>query len=370
MAYIRKSWAVLGFSMAGVVALALGCGLSGSENVDDSAGNLTQSKDLVINQVYTGGGSAGADVSAYKNDFVELFNAGEAVVKLKEYSLQYASAGSAFDVRFAKPVGDFDLEPGMYALIKLGNGGPGGADLPADHLLAVADINLKENTGKVAIVKTGHELSGCGVDSAAAHSDAGFTLCDPADWVDFVGYGPDATQSETSAAAVPNKKLSLTRVDRCKDTGDNSKDFVAKEASPHATGTMMPCSASGLDGGADAATDDAGPKDASTDAKSDGAANNNPPHDAGKDASTKPKKDASTSGGGDDDDDGLGENPGETSPPPAKPKPAPKAPLRNGASDCSMAAGPSNASNGLAAIGALAFAFASIGARRRSRSTK
>jgi hypothetical protein len=352
--------------MAGVVALALGCGLRDSENVDQSAGNFTQSKDLVITQVYTGGGSTGADVSAYKNDYVELFNAGEAVVKLKEYSLQYASAGSAFDVRFAKPIGDFDLKPGMFALIKLGNGGPGGADLPAENLLAVADLNFKETTGKVAIVKTGHELAGCGIDSAAAHSDAGYTLCDPADWVDFVGYGTDATQSETSAAAAPNKKMSLTRVNRCKDTGDNSKDFVAKEASPHATGTMMPCSAAELDGGTDAATDasdDAGQKDASTkDASTKDAST--------KDASTK-KKDASTSkGGDDDDDDDLGEDPGETSPPPAKPKPAPKAPLRNGASDCSMAPGPSNASSGLATIGALAFAFGSIAARRRSRSTK
>ena len=47
------------------------------------------SADLVISQVYGGGGNSGAP---YKNDFVELFNRGSAAVSLDGLSVQYASA--------------------------------------------------------------------------------------------------------------------------------------------------------------------------------------------------------------------------------------------------------------------------------------
>ncbi|HNG61925.1 MAG TPA: lamin tail domain-containing protein, partial [Cellvibrionaceae bacterium] len=47
------------------------------------------SPDLVISQVYGGGGSAGAP---YSHDFIEVFNRGTAPVNLNGWSLQYASA--------------------------------------------------------------------------------------------------------------------------------------------------------------------------------------------------------------------------------------------------------------------------------------
>src|SRR5215210_2102522 len=47
------------------------------------------SADVVISQVYGGGGNAGA---TYKNDFIELFNRGTSPVNLSGWSVQYASS--------------------------------------------------------------------------------------------------------------------------------------------------------------------------------------------------------------------------------------------------------------------------------------
>ncbi len=55
-----------------------------------SAGHLRASESgVVISQVYGGGGNSGA---TYKNDFIELFNAGSTTVNLAGWSVQYASS--------------------------------------------------------------------------------------------------------------------------------------------------------------------------------------------------------------------------------------------------------------------------------------
>jgi hypothetical protein len=46
------------------------------------------SSDMVVSQVYAGGGNSGA---TYANDFVELFNRGSTAVDLSTWSIQYAS---------------------------------------------------------------------------------------------------------------------------------------------------------------------------------------------------------------------------------------------------------------------------------------
>src|SRR5437867_4533373 len=47
------------------------------------------SPDIVIGQVYGGGGNSGA---TFSNDFVEIFNRGSSAVSLSGKSIQYASA--------------------------------------------------------------------------------------------------------------------------------------------------------------------------------------------------------------------------------------------------------------------------------------
>jgi predicted extracellular nuclease len=51
--------------------------------------SITTQAQVVISQVYGGGGNANA---TYTHDFVELFNKGNATVDISDYSIQYASA--------------------------------------------------------------------------------------------------------------------------------------------------------------------------------------------------------------------------------------------------------------------------------------
>ena len=73
------------------------------------------SADMVISQVFAGGGNANAP---YTNDFVELFNRGSATVDLAGWSLQYATGTSTtpnMEMRcVAIDDGDFTI-PRIYA---------------------------------------------------------------------------------------------------------------------------------------------------------------------------------------------------------------------------------------------------------------
>src|SRR5688572_27654764 len=53
-----------------------------------------QSPDIVISQVYGGGGNAGATL---RNDFIELYNRSTEPVPVAGWSVQYASAAGAFN---------------------------------------------------------------------------------------------------------------------------------------------------------------------------------------------------------------------------------------------------------------------------------
>src|SRR5262249_26044331 len=79
-----------------MVCSAIGCVAlvtQGCEPRDNSLVDVEQSAlgsaNLVISQVYGGGGNSGA---TYKNDFIEIFNRGTAAVSVSGWSVQYASA--------------------------------------------------------------------------------------------------------------------------------------------------------------------------------------------------------------------------------------------------------------------------------------
>ena len=75
--------------------------------------------DVVISQVYGGGGNAGA---TYRNDYVELYNRGAAPVDLTGWSLQYASAtGSGWETNCSRSAAT--IGAGEYYLIALASGG-------------------------------------------------------------------------------------------------------------------------------------------------------------------------------------------------------------------------------------------------------
>ena len=66
---------------------------------------------VVISQVYGGGGNTGAP---YTHDFIELFNKGTNAVDLNGWSVQYASStGTSWQVTNLTPI---TLQPGQYYL--------------------------------------------------------------------------------------------------------------------------------------------------------------------------------------------------------------------------------------------------------------
>jgi hypothetical protein len=74
---------------------------------------VASSTGVVISQVYGGGGNSGA---VLRNDFIELFNAGQVPVSLSGWSVQYASSGgSTWQVTNLPAV---TLQPGQYYLIQ------------------------------------------------------------------------------------------------------------------------------------------------------------------------------------------------------------------------------------------------------------
>ncbi|MCK8493340.1 lamin tail domain-containing protein [Spirosoma sp. RP8] len=173
------------------------------------AGATKAQEQIVISQVYGGGGNAGAP---YKNDFIELFNRGTAAVNLDGWSVQYAASGGT-SWQATRLSGT--IQPGGYYLVQEGAGTnttlPG---LPMPD--ATGGINMSGTAGKVALVKATSVLSGsCPVVN------------------DFVGFGTATNCSETAPTAnLTNSTAAVRAGNGCTDTGNNSADFTIGTPSP------------------------------------------------------------------------------------------------------------------------------------------
>jgi uncharacterized protein len=182
------------------------------------------SPDLVISQIYGGGGNTGA---THRNDFVEIYNRGTTTVSLADKSVQYASATGTGHFAANSPVAlTGSLEPGQYALVQLASGGTAGALLPAPD--ATGSINMSASSGKVVLVR---ETSGLACNG-------GTTPCTPeqaARIIDLIGYG-GTTFFETAPAPPGGNPTSLARLgEGCIDTDDNSADFAGRTPTPRNT---------------------------------------------------------------------------------------------------------------------------------------
>jgi hypothetical protein len=85
------------------------------------------SPDIVISQVYGGGGNAGA---TYKNDFIEIFNRGASSVSVTGWSVQYTSAGNTGTTWQVTALSG-PIPAGGYYLIQEVAGAGGTTNLPA-----------------------------------------------------------------------------------------------------------------------------------------------------------------------------------------------------------------------------------------------
>ena len=161
------------------------------------------STDIVISEVYGGGGNSGA---TFTNDFIELVNNGPATVDVTGWSVQYASsAGSTWQVTGLTGT----IDPGQRYLIQERAGAGGTTPLPTPD--ATGNIAMAGASGKVALVPTDTALA-CGTACAGT---PGVT--------DFIGYG-DANNFEGSAPAPELSNTTSASRDGA-DTDDNAADF-------------------------------------------------------------------------------------------------------------------------------------------------
>ncbi len=213
-------------------------GLPASAQVDQKRIETPSvSPNVVISQIYGGGGVAGAQ---YTNDFVELFNRGSAVVNLNAWSVQYASATGSNWLP-ASPLPNFNLQPGQYFLVQFDSSGAVGSPLPAPDFVATVlqpegfIPNLSSSTGKVALVNVSTRLP-----ASTCPSDTSI--------VDFLGYGSTASCFEGGGKA-PNltATTSLTRNNNgCNDTDNNNLDFTVGSPSPrNSASAINTCSGGG-----------------------------------------------------------------------------------------------------------------------------
>lgn len=168
---------------------------------------------VVISQVYGGGGNTGATLT---NDFIELFNSGTSAISLTGWSVQYASAsGSTWHITALSGT----IQPGQYYLVQEAAGSGGTTPLPTPDV--TGSIAMSLSSGKVALLNTTTVLSG---------------TC-PTGIVDFVGYGSSANCYEGSGPTPTiNNTLSAFRINNgCTDTDDNAADFTTGTPNPHNT---------------------------------------------------------------------------------------------------------------------------------------
>jgi hypothetical protein len=192
------------------------------------------SSDLVVSQVFAGGGNANAP---FANDFVELFNRGSTIVDLATWSLQYASAaGTSWQ---ATPLSG-SLQPGRHYLVQLATSGTVGAPLPAAD--AAGTSNLAVSGGKVAVVRAASPLT-CGASAGSCSEDPLVA--------DLVGYG-SATDYEGGGAApqISNTTAAVRAGAGCTDTDANPSDFSAAAPTPrNSAAAAAPCPGTPATGG-------------------------------------------------------------------------------------------------------------------------
>lgn len=183
------------------------------------------SPNVVISQVYGGGGNSGATLT---HDFIELFNRGASSVSLGGWSVQYASsAGTSWQRTDLTAV---TLQPGQYYLVQEAQGAGGTTPLPTPD--ATGAIAMSATGAKVALVQSTTTITG-----GTSCPLTGFAV------VDFVGYGSTTNCSETEPApTLSNTQAAARNGNGCTDTDHNTSDFTVGAPAPRNTSTALsPC---------------------------------------------------------------------------------------------------------------------------------
>lgn len=211
-------------AMVGATALAMGVAAVAATGQAAQAAPSADA-DVVINEVYGGGGNSGA---TYRRDFVELVNVASSPVDLSGWSVQYASSGSTNTSSWAVTPLTGTLPPGASLVVGQATGTGGTTDVPVD---IDGSIAMSGSAGKVALVRSGTAITGCTPKIGAAP-------CSGLDAVvDFVGWGSANDYAGTAAAPGTTNATSVSRDGTHTNTASNAADFtLTNPPTPQACG--------------------------------------------------------------------------------------------------------------------------------------
>jgi hypothetical protein len=198
--------------LPGAMAAPPTCGSAYDLKVERFKSSYTCAPAVVISQVYTGGGQAGA---TYLKDFIELHNRWGSPVSLDNWTIHYSSATSSAWTKWVTLTGT--IAPGGYYLVELGAAGSEGVPLPTPDI--THNQNMALLAARVALVSDDTTVLSGACPSAAS-------------LVDFVHYG--ATNcNETLPPPSPSTSQSLARTGNgCSWSGDSYVDFAIQAPTP------------------------------------------------------------------------------------------------------------------------------------------
>jgi uncharacterized protein len=187
-------------SKAGVAAIVI---LGGMQHAHSA---------VVINEVYGGGGNAGAP---YINDYVELYNNSATAALIGGHKIEYAAAANPSWTGITIPAGT-SLPGNSFLLLQFGSSAAVGSPLP-NPFSVVSGTNMSASNGKV-------RYQDGTITGDAAPTATGI--------LDFVGFGSANAFEGAAAASAGSNTTSVSRVTLGVDTNVNSTDFAAVAPTP------------------------------------------------------------------------------------------------------------------------------------------
>ena len=186
--------------------------------------------DVIISEVYGGGGNSGAPLS---HDFVELFNTTGAEIDISGWSIQYYSASgttpSTTNV-FVLPEGS-KIPANGHFLIQCAAGSNEAGALPTPDAVAESGMTMGAKSGKVALFSTGDAQDINDISS----------LLDNPNFKDYVPYG-SATPVWGTALGVLTNATSATRKltnGSYEYTADVGADFEVVKPNPQNSSNVL-----------------------------------------------------------------------------------------------------------------------------------
>ncbi|MEO6924330.1 MAG: lamin tail domain-containing protein, partial [Bryocella sp.] len=218
-----------------------------------------QAHSIVISEAYGAGGLSGA---SYRQDFITLFNPTSSAITANSWAIQIRSSTStaAFTV-YQLP--NFTLKPGQYYLITASSPtlSSYGANTPitADYLLtsqfpgpAVSTLNILSSVAQTIALTNNVTPIPAGSSGVVCPAITASNL------VDLLGYGSTtgcyagsgptsdfATNDYAPSGYTAARSTSVTRINSCVNTNDNSLDFVTTPLSnasfQNSSTALTPC---------------------------------------------------------------------------------------------------------------------------------